>query len=179
MDLRKQKTRQAIRQAFLQMRKEKNLEQITVKELSELAQVSKATFYLHYRDIYDLSEQLQQEAIQKVLSYVKSPLAILEDRSQFSREMAFALEKEDAVISALFAGAQASALPISLEKQIKNCIFAEYPQLKDDARLNVQLSYHIQGGYYAYMENVRALGKKRVQELIDQIHGQMPIVIGK
>ena len=43
----------------------------------------------------------------------------------------------------------------------------------------ILLSYHIQGGYYAYMENVRALGKKRVQELIDQIHGQMPIVIGK
>lgn len=51
MDLRKMKIRTAIREAFIQLRRDKNLEQITVKELSEMAQISKATFYLHYRDI--------------------------------------------------------------------------------------------------------------------------------
>ena len=45
-----------MRNAFLQLRAKKDLERISVKELTQLAEVSKATFYLHYRDIYDLSD---------------------------------------------------------------------------------------------------------------------------
>ena len=63
MDLREKKTKRSIKKAFLQLRAQKPLEKITIKELSELAEISKATFYLHYKDIYDLSSQLQNEVI--------------------------------------------------------------------------------------------------------------------
>ena len=56
MDMRIEKTRRSIINAFLQLRAQKPLEKITVKELSALAEINKATFYLHYRDIYELSE---------------------------------------------------------------------------------------------------------------------------
>ena len=61
MDLRQRKTRKAIKEAFLKLHEKKPVEKITVKELAGIAQISKATFYLHYRDIYDLAEQLQKE----------------------------------------------------------------------------------------------------------------------
>ena len=51
MDLRKKKTLRAIRQAFYDLRKQKKLEAITVTELCRSAEISKAAFYLHYRDI--------------------------------------------------------------------------------------------------------------------------------
>ena len=70
MDLRERKTKRAIKDAFLQLRVKKPLERIRVKELSELAQISKATFYLHYKDIYDLSEQLQNEVVQDIMGAV-------------------------------------------------------------------------------------------------------------
>ena len=57
MDLRITKTRAAVKNAFLELRAEKPLEKITVKELSTAANINKATFYLHYRDIFDLSEK--------------------------------------------------------------------------------------------------------------------------
>lgn len=66
MDLRKKKTLRAIRQAFYDLRKQKKLEAITVTELCRSAEISKAAFYLHYRDIYDLSEKLQAEVIESV-----------------------------------------------------------------------------------------------------------------
>ena len=46
MDLREKKTLRAIRTAFLQLRGQRPLEKITVKELCELAEISKATFYI-------------------------------------------------------------------------------------------------------------------------------------
>ena len=38
-----------------------------MKELAELAEISKATFYLHYHDIYDLSSKMQKEVIHTAL----------------------------------------------------------------------------------------------------------------
>ena len=52
MDLRVKKTKNSIINAFLKLRAKKSLERITVKELSDLAEINKATFYLHYKDIY-------------------------------------------------------------------------------------------------------------------------------
>lgn len=67
MDLRVQKTKNSILDAFIELRSEKPLEKITVKELADRARISKQTFYLHYKDIYDLSEQLEQELVKSLV----------------------------------------------------------------------------------------------------------------
>ncbi len=56
MDLRTEKTENAIKNAFIQLRAKKALEKITIKELCESARIHKSTFYSHYQDIYELSE---------------------------------------------------------------------------------------------------------------------------
>lgn len=66
-DRRKIKTRKAIHQAFIQLLKEKSLNQITVAELSEKADLGRGTFYLHYRDIYDLYEQVEGELYEELI----------------------------------------------------------------------------------------------------------------
>ena len=59
MDLRVQRTRMNIRDAFIELRSRKPIEKITVKELAEAAFINKATFYQHYADLYDLSESME------------------------------------------------------------------------------------------------------------------------
>ena len=58
MDKRAQKSRSSIINTFLEIRSKKPLEKITVTELCKKADLNKSTFYVHYHDIYDLSEQL-------------------------------------------------------------------------------------------------------------------------
>lgn len=60
-DRRTIKTRRAIRESFLQLLKEKDVQQITVSELSRRADLGRGTFYLHYQDVFDLYEQLEKE----------------------------------------------------------------------------------------------------------------------
>lgn len=62
MDLRVEKTIKSIFNTFLEMRAKKPLEKISVTELSNKAMINKATFYLHFKDIYDLSDCLESEA---------------------------------------------------------------------------------------------------------------------
>lgn len=60
-DRRVLKTENAIREAFLSLLKEKDLNQITVSEISKRADLGRGTFYLHYRDVYDLYDTVENE----------------------------------------------------------------------------------------------------------------------
>ena len=55
------KTKKSIRNAFISLIKEKNLNQITVAEISRKADLGRGTFYLHYKDLYDLYEHIEYE----------------------------------------------------------------------------------------------------------------------
>ena len=70
MDLRIERTRKCIKDAFIELRKTKPIEKITIKELAVLASINKATFYSHYTDIYDLSEQLEKETISSIVEKI-------------------------------------------------------------------------------------------------------------
>lgn len=58
MDRRKKYSLKMIRQAFLELLREKNLSSITVTEVCRLADVNRGTFYKYYRDIDDLFQQI-------------------------------------------------------------------------------------------------------------------------
>ncbi len=169
MDLRERKTKRAIKDAFLQLRAKKPLERITIRELTELAEISKATFYLHYKDIYDLSEQMQGEVVEDIMNAVSQDEASLVDMAQMAEKLYVAFCSHQHLIDILFSGNQASALPGSIEQGIKDGIYRIRPELKDDAVFNVLLSYQIQGGYYAYSENHRQLGDENVLIILDEI----------
>lgn len=70
-DARVRYTRMIIQQTFLKLLKEKPIAKITVKEICELAEINRTTFYKHYSDPYDLLKQLELEAIHGLLSVIE------------------------------------------------------------------------------------------------------------
>ena len=60
-DRRVAKTKKAIKKVFLELLKDKNLNKISVAELSREADLGRGTFYLHYTDVYDLYNQIEDE----------------------------------------------------------------------------------------------------------------------
>lgn len=61
IDRRITRTKRMIRDAFTQLMEEKGFEAITVSDLTEKADINRGTFYLHYKDKYDLLEQSEKE----------------------------------------------------------------------------------------------------------------------
>ncbi|EEL70861.1 hypothetical protein IGA_00005 [Bacillus cereus HuA3-9] len=53
-DLRVARTKEAIRDALTELINEKGFDSITVKDITARANINRGTFYLHYRDKYDL-----------------------------------------------------------------------------------------------------------------------------
>ena len=58
-DRRVRRTKKILTQALMQLMQEKQVKEITVRELTDLADMNRGTFYLYYRDIYDMLEKLQ------------------------------------------------------------------------------------------------------------------------
>ena len=67
-DLRVRKTREAIHNAFKEMICEMDYDQITIKELTQRAQINRKTFYLHYASLDDLLEEFQEEIADHFIS---------------------------------------------------------------------------------------------------------------
>ena len=58
-DRRVRRTKKMLTQALTQLMQEKQIKEITVKELTDLADMNRGTFYLYYRDVYDMLEKLE------------------------------------------------------------------------------------------------------------------------
>ena len=65
MDRRIRKTKAQLRHGLAKLLKEKTIKEITVKELVEEVDINRSTFYLHYQDIYDMIEHIENDLIEK------------------------------------------------------------------------------------------------------------------
>lgn len=64
-DRRVRRTKKAMTDALAHLLSQKPLKNITVREIADLADINRGTFYLHYRDVYDMAEQLQNEIFER------------------------------------------------------------------------------------------------------------------
>ena len=94
------KTRRVIRQCLTELLKTKRIQDITVREISEKADINRGTFYLHYRDIFDLMEQIENELLEEledVLNHFKASDLLSNPALVFTRVFQLVKENSDMV----------------------------------------------------------------------------------
>ena len=65
------RSRRFIRQAFLELLKEKRFDKITVTDIVNRADINRSTFYAHYTDVKALIEEIQYEIVDRSISLIK------------------------------------------------------------------------------------------------------------
>lgn len=169
MDLRTERTKRSITTAFLELRKQKPLEKITVKELSELAFINKATFYTHYRDIYDLADQMENEFMESIIEELPHPESIITDPALATRELAEALISKSDISNILFSGSRQSYLSDKLHIALMNYITSKYPEEEMEIHRKIVLSIIIQGCFHAYQTFANDTNRDEVTEIIGKV----------
>lgn len=71
-DKRTKKTKINLKQSLIKLLKDKRIQDITVIELSTLANVHRGTFYFHYKDIYDLLEESESDILNDIKNIFKT-----------------------------------------------------------------------------------------------------------
>jgi AcrR family transcriptional regulator len=72
VDRRVLKSQEAIKNAVLELMAEKNFDDITIRDISDRANVNRGTIYLHYMDKYDLLDKIIEEHINNLRELCQS-----------------------------------------------------------------------------------------------------------
>ena len=93
-------TKKKLREGLLRLMADKPINEISVKELTELVDVNRGTFYFHYTDIYDMLRKMEDEffesfrlkmaqtvELQSVIPYLTAIFSFLGDNRDFCKIM--------------------------------------------------------------------------------------------
>ncbi len=127
-----------------------------LKTVKKLAKISKATFCLHFKDIYDLSEQLQTLVIENVIKRIGHPESFLSDPAQFTHELFRGFYAQQAMTEILFSGNQSAVLPVRIDEALRAYLRQQFPQAGRE--LDMQLTDQILGSYYVFGQYYRDHG---------------------
>ncbi len=102
VDRRVKYTKMVLRESFIKLLENKDISQITIKEICEDADINRATFYAHYNDQYDLLRKIENE----LLDNINAHLAELDERNNnlnavLTAEKIFEYLKENAKVCKL------------------------------------------------------------------------------
>jgi AcrR family transcriptional regulator len=84
------RTRQLLKEAFVDLLQEMDIEKLSVNRLAERATINRVTFYLHYKDISDMLDKMADEVIEDVSNVLGEPEA---DQSSGDEENIMMLEQ--------------------------------------------------------------------------------------
>jgi len=65
-DRRVRRTKKLIMQGLCRLMRDKNVNDITVRELADECDINRGTFYLYYKDVFDMMEQLENELLNRL-----------------------------------------------------------------------------------------------------------------
>lgn len=168
MDLRVKKTRKSIFDAFIALRAKKPLEKITVKELADEAMINKATFYLHFNDIYHLSDAIENELIHSKIEQISRLSDTLKSPYDITKAFFDVFSEEKNLTKILFADNRRGIFVNKLEKEMKAFTFEKYPEYKDSVEKNIALSMLIQGALHTYYNN-NEWDTQTIEEVISKL----------
>ena len=171
LDIRIEKTERAIKNAFMELRAQKPLEKIRVKELCDLACINKSTFYAHYQDIYALATAMEDELVEAVVASLPRLTAsdVSERTEWLTRELFRAFVRNQEAVNIVFADSRQGLFINRVEGMLCRCIAEKDPSFESDVVRKVVLSFCVQGCYYTFTSYCGQMDEKRLVTLLASI----------
>jgi AcrR family transcriptional regulator len=167
------RTRKMIRETFAELIEEKqDISSLSVKELVERSGISKSTFYMHYRDIYAVAEEFEDELFnlvnETVDGYIKSNNPY--DIGTFALQAINALGENEALYRKLASSTLTDSFVEKLKKlflnKIKNIKFKGFST--DPVIRRVELDLIANGIIYTFVDYFKSnerLGLESMDEI--------------
>ena len=169
MDRRVIRTKKAIRNAFAQLLSVKKLEDITVKDIAELADINRKTFYSYYSGVYMIVEETENELVETFEAAIRDlPLdrLVKEPYLLFSRLSAFINADMD-FYEPLMKADQSSNLLTKVSGMLKQKVRESYAAFShvDEATFNVMVDFTFSGLFSVYQSWFNSERRQSIEEI--------------
>lgn len=154
VDRRIAKTKKAIYRAFAQLLSEKNINDITIKDIADRADINRKTFYNYYDGIYELTSEIENKIIDSFEKVIREHNVneLLHNPNKMFDELVKIINSDfdfyQHLISVESNSNLVSKLFISLKSRAKEVI-SEYSVL-DEATLDIVLDFVISGMFTVF-----------------------------
>ena len=154
VDRRIAKTKKAIYRAFAQLLSEKNINDITIKDIADRADINRKTFYSYYDGIYELTGEIENKIIDSFEKVIREHNVneLLHNPNKMFDELVKIIDSDfdfyQHLISVESNSNLVSKLFISLKARAKEVI-SEYSVL-DEATLDIVLDFVISGMFTVF-----------------------------
>lgn len=154
VDRRIAKTKKAIYRAFAQLLSEKNINDITIKDIADRADINRKTFYNYYDGIYELTGEIENKIIDSFEKVIREHNVneLLHNPNKMFDELVKIINSDfdfyQHLISVESNSNLVSKLFISLKSRAKEVI-SEYSVL-DEATLDIVLDFVVSGMFTVF-----------------------------
>ncbi len=154
-DRRARKTRAALEKAYIELILKKDISKITILDVTEKADVARGTFYIHFCDIYELADYVEERLLSNLTRSIE-----FDNTGDFSEE-AFMLKLETAIdymldnkriFKRLICGAGSGSFVEKLRRLLEGILFTNATHTKGEAMseeklydLHIIINYYISG----------------------------------
>ncbi|EKU93487.1 Uncharacterized HTH-type transcriptional regulator yvdT [Alloiococcus otitis] len=127
MDRRQEKTKQAILQALIKLIDQKGLDQVSVSDLCQQANINRSTFYLHYKNIDDLLLSVEADFIREITDAIQDLetedlIYNSQALTQLFTRILESIEKNSDLIITLMSPTTSPRTRLTIEQAIENII---------------------------------------------------------
>ena len=169
MDRRVIRTKKAIRNAFAQLLSVKKLEDITVKDIAELADINRKTFYSYYSGVYMIVEETENELVETFEAAIRDlPLdrLVKEPYLLFSRLSAIINADMD-FYEPLMKADRSSNLLTKVSGMLKQKVRESYAAFShvDEATFNVMVDFTFSGLFSVYQSWFDSERRQSIEEI--------------
>ena len=178
------KTKELLKETLLDLIEEKGFDAISVRDLTLNAGLNRGTFYLHYRDKYDLMEKNQNEVLEGLkekLNYLKPS----EMEEYYSKEMVYPpilkvfhyLKDNKRFIKIMLSSKGDPAFPKKMKKIIKETLYVKIVEtITNEYMVTIPHDYitaFISSAFFGLMEEWVANDESKSPEEMATIHMKM------
>ena len=185
-DRRIRRTRRQIRRALAQLMQQKSASEVTVKELVDLADINRSTFYLHYSDIFDLLGAVEEELFREIRAAVDAhPVSAFEQEGLAFIEEVFSILYENREICAALVGPHGDmAFLHRIERMMAENVLSQLQENFPDRRSSIDYGYAFcTTGAVGLIKHWLAAGcaeppREMAQQTYRMIHNMMTLGLG-
>lgn len=135
-DARVKYSKMIIQVNFVSLLKQKSINKITVKELCEMADINRATFYKYYMDIYDLMDKIEGEILKELHETMRS--SILDGIGKTLVKLLEKMKENGSLYIALFSENGDTKFPLKIFQmcyaEFSTYINGQFPHLSETQR---------------------------------------------
>lgn len=139
VDRRIRKTKTQLKNGLAKLMAEKSINEISVKELVEMVDINRSTFYLHYSDIYNLLEEIEEELLSEIKQTIEQhPMGVEYNTFTYMEDIYLVLEKNKEICKALLGDNGDASFIFKMKEIIQENSMKQlellFPDIKEDLK---------------------------------------------